>query len=531
MISRRTLLQLTGLLPFTGCGHWPNSKTFKETKFYPISSDLKQKITGDNPHIAHEVLWNKSIFPVEVTQRVPLVIVGGGIAGLVAAYKLRDFNPLIIEQARQFGGNAKGETWKGISYAIGSAYISNPEEGTEVFTLLRELGLIKLGTEKTQDDPIELKGKFVSDFWNSENHVTNKTQLKKIKEFMSDLYNERKGLRYPNIPSNKSRDLAYLKELDSRSLKEFLEDVIGERLDPTIESLIQQYCWSSFNAGIEEVSAASGLNFFAADESSLVFPGGNSQIADALLKSLQNETGDYHLRSNCLVADVRVEKNEVLITYFDDKKNVITVAAKAAIMACPKFICSKIIHGLEAERLKAIKQIKYRSYIVANVLLNNVALKNKFYDLYLIEDGITKDSDKQRVCDVISANFSSPSNTDSVLTLYHPMPYEGGRAEIYSDTAFQKKTELILDQVKTKILPFLNIPQSAIEDVRFTKWGHPLPVSSKGIFKEEIPQIVQQPFKEQVFFINQDNWVTPAAEVSIYEGLHWSKKVRKLLEL
>lgn len=105
--------------------------------FSPIDRSLPdvapKKYFGDGPEKAHKVLWNKDAMAAalagqsgksaEVTN---LVIIGGGISGLMTAYLLREYKPIILEQDPRFGGNAKGQSWRGIDYAIGAAYCVEP---------------------------------------------------------------------------------------------------------------------------------------------------------------------------------------------------------------------------------------------------------------------------------------------------------------------------------------------------------------------------------------------------------------------
>lgn len=83
----------------------------------PIDKDrdrFKQdKITGDDPHIAHKVFWDKRSLnerlngqTVEVEHH-PIVIVGAGVAGLTAAFKLREYKPVVLEQASRLGGTRR----------------------------------------------------------------------------------------------------------------------------------------------------------------------------------------------------------------------------------------------------------------------------------------------------------------------------------------------------------------------------------------------------------------------------------------
>src|SRR6478609_1369328 len=84
---------------------------------------------GDDPKRFHPVLWDKAGaisqrggLPTDATRftRTKVCIVGGGLAGLSAAYLLREYKPLLLEGAVRLGGNAKAHTWKGVTYGMGS---------------------------------------------------------------------------------------------------------------------------------------------------------------------------------------------------------------------------------------------------------------------------------------------------------------------------------------------------------------------------------------------------------------------------
>jgi hypothetical protein len=50
--------------------------------------------------------------------------------------------------------------------------------------------------------------------------------------------------------------------------------------------------------------------------------------------------------------------------------------AQAVVLCCPKFVVGKILYGIEAARMEAIRRLRYRSYL-ANGLLNE-GIKDPF---------------------------------------------------------------------------------------------------------------------------------------------------------
>lgn len=67
------------------------------------------------------------------------VIVGGGIAGLTAAYMLRDQNVLLLEQSERLGGRVHTATVGDTTFNIGTVFFN--EEDTSFVHLIDELGV------------------------------------------------------------------------------------------------------------------------------------------------------------------------------------------------------------------------------------------------------------------------------------------------------------------------------------------------------------------------------------------------------
>jgi oxygen-dependent protoporphyrinogen oxidase len=60
------------------------------------------------------------------------VIVGAGIAGLTAAYMLRDKNILLIEKEDRFGGRVWSEKINEATYNIGTQYLNEEDNSLSI---------------------------------------------------------------------------------------------------------------------------------------------------------------------------------------------------------------------------------------------------------------------------------------------------------------------------------------------------------------------------------------------------------------
>src|SRR5437868_5800909 len=88
-----------------------------------------------------------------------IVIVGGGPSGLIAAYRVRDSDFVLLEKEPRLGGNAISEQWRGVWYSTGAAY--QMDAGIE--TLCREIGM-PINRIRSVDAAI-INDQLVPEFW------------------------------------------------------------------------------------------------------------------------------------------------------------------------------------------------------------------------------------------------------------------------------------------------------------------------------------------------------------------------------
>ncbi|MFA6238556.1 MAG: FAD-dependent oxidoreductase [Bacteriovorax sp.] len=509
---------------------------------YNITMSDDSNYLGDQPQLkAHPILWDKENFLKtnkipEPEMTTPLVIIGGGMSGLASAYLLRKYKPIILEQANRLGGNAKGEVWNGLPYSVGAAYYMEQTPGTELYKLFEEVGAHAVCRIKNEEDPTLFDNQFFNNFWKGETNPEKKAQFLKLAGYFRDVFNETNNRIFPEIPlaiSKFSEDLkmtGHLADLDKYNFKDFLEKKIldNEALHPQIETMLEHYFWSTFASPLKDVSAAQGLNAYASEFGKVyTAPGGNSAVAECFLKKILQTVPAQNMKTDSLVVDVLVKPDHTLVTYSDSAGVLHTIKAKVAVMACPKFIVKHILRDIEPERLSAIAKLKYRAYIVGNVLIDQ---KNpqSFYDLFLLDGG--KDPEKSQVTDVISSNYAPKKHfNQSVLTLYRGYPYDAGRSNLYDPESFKSYKDEMEKQLSEQILPSLKFKKENVKSIRITRWGHPMPVPTPGLIADGTVELIRRPFKERVFFIEQDNWMLAAIETSVEEALYWSKEIKQML--
>ncbi len=476
--------------------------------------------------------------PPAPTEEIDLAVVGGGISGLCTAYLLRDLEPVLFDLRPRFGGAAQGEVWAGTRYSLGSAYVITPDPGTFLDDIYRELGLDKVVRVDHDQMMIELGGAVSEKFWSG---AGGNPEDAKAFEAYAGVVQRMAGAEYPDIPLPDG-NVDWIHELDLKTLKRDIEEKMGVAVPPNLAAAIQAYCYSSFAAGWDEISAAGGWNFLAAEEyGRWVCPGGNAWMADRFYKGLlgnekpmRSGCSGRRLRGSCMVVDVRLAANDrVQVTYQDADGGLRSLLAKRVVMACPKMLCKYIMSDLEKRdvpKWDAMHKLQYKAYVMVNVLLN-APIERDFYDIFLLGDGdFPMDPGEAevrlKVIDALNGHFARRIDSQrSVLTLYWPLPFTTARFLLIDSTGWRTMSERLAPQLKS-ILELLKVPVSAVEQVRMTRWGHALPLHTPNLIAGGTVDELRRPYEGKVYFVNQDNWALPAVENCLLDAEIYAAQVR-----
>lgn len=475
------------------------------------------KYNGDDIRRPHQLLWDvegyvrsKGGRPTTF-RKEEVVVVGGGISGLLSAYFLRDLKPVLLEQALQFGGNSKGESFQGSAFSIGAAYVTVPDEGSSLAAFFRELGLDKKWRHESEDETrVVFKG--VKSLWKGETDPAALESAQRVGAELKRIYEE----SFPEIPWNEGDplSLAELKAWDKKTAKDWLREV-DPNIHPHVEEYFQLYCWSSFGASLEELSAAQFANFVSAETLGvLALPGGNAAIASALVEKLRASVPKGNLATNSIVLEVKNTESGVEVLYEDSAGALRLIHAKAAVMAAPKYVARAIVKGGSHDLEMLWKSVNYRAYLVVNVLLDQKA-PSAGYDLFLLQGEVPEPprfgGKKRAWADMVFGSWAShDKDSRSVLTIYKPMPYDGAKSAI-SDEGTHERFRLEAENELPGLLKDLGIESHKVEGVRITRWGHALPVAEVGAIANGTIDKLSAPIG-RIFFANQDNYLNPAFE-------------------
>ncbi len=482
---------------------------------------------GDDITRTHEALWNTDDYiskrggipsPTEYTDTV---IVGGGCSGLLSAYYLQNRNPIILEQAGQFGGNSRGEYFNGQSpYSIGAAYITKPDLNSDCYRILYDLKLLPFARpEKSTESRVFFQNQFLKGFWEGNTDPQARKQFLLINAKLEEILEK----FYPDIPWSTESALTrqQLLQLDSMSFYTWLISMFGNVHQHILE-YFQLYCWSSFGGSIDEISAAQALNFLAAEtDEILAFPGGNAAIAQALYSYHYQRNGSSSVRAGALVLSVQINKNGVDICYEGPDRKLYSIRANHCVLAAPKFIAKRIVKNMSEQQQRACDAIEYRSYIVANLLIKkNHSIFSPCFELYCLEGAVppTPSALKPPNRPFTDICFGSWAYGDQgeigVLSIYKALPYQGARQFLFNPLSHNKHRQSLIENSKT-LIQQLGITENQILGIRLTRWGHALPLAQTGALSQGFLEAANQTIDNKIFFANQDNWVNPSFETAV----------------
>lgn len=555
--SRRHFLGSTllssGAILLTSCSRssylTPQQTPIHTRQDFPVDRRYTHSIApsgyfGPDPHSTHPHLWRLSgegTLP-PATQTIDHsgpIIIGGGLSGLASAFFLRDKNPIVLEASSFFGGNSQGQEWNGIPYSIGAAYFVQPEEGSTIHRLLFDLKLLsEIRTPTSHDEYAE--GSIIKHgLWHGgkATYGAERGKITRIYQYLKKLLQDEGEFLYPDIPTEDNHLRNYINKLDTESFQSHLERIAGGAIPYPLNTAIEQYCWSAFAASGTEISAASGLNFLTSElEDIAVLPGGNSRVTEKLCEELHSQLGGSSLRSGEIVLNVTPTERGVEVLSTDRAGSVTLFRAPVAIVAAPKFVAKRIVKGGTVEQYKAMQGLRYRAYLTANVVMKGHP-SFSFYDLYLLRKNSSKTPysptaslQELAATDAILANWIVHHPSDSVLTLYRALPYDGGRVTVLANESFEGVKKAFYNQITSELLPLFKMREDSIVDIRITRWGHALPVAATGFIASGGPELVRAPIQNKIFFAQQDNWALPAFEVALSEALNSAEKIRLVIK-
>lgn len=312
------------------------------------------------------LLRDRASFPApEQKLKVPVVIVGGGIAGLSAAWRLnkrgfKDF--VLLEMNDQAGGNSRWGENEITAYPWAAHYVPVPgPKAIYVRELFEELGVRKDGKwEERYLCFAPQERLFMYGRWQDGIEPAIALTAKDREQFqqLEDQIHQFRATGRFTVPM----DLGFSEStagLDHISFSDWLRE---QRMDSKILNWYMNYCCrDDYGATTETTSAWAGIQYFASREPEekgpLTWPEGNGWIVRRLLERI----GRF-VRTGQMVHRIVPQKTGASVFAGDTEYQ-----AEFIIFAAPTFLGPYLIEGMSR-----LHDFEYSPWLTANLTLDPI---------------------------------------------------------------------------------------------------------------------------------------------------------------
>jgi oxygen-dependent protoporphyrinogen oxidase len=405
--------------------------------------------------------------PKAADERVDVVVVGGGLAGLTAAWRLRDLDVVVLEADARVGGRIRSEPRGDVWLNFGAHVFGSPSSATG--RLIDELDV------RAQEVP----GRLAAVAFGGRIAASGRVETYPFRLPLSHRSRAaflRAGARlrlavrrYASVAKERhgedpaARQLRMLQFRDDRSFSEF----IGP-LPKDVDGIFRATLTRS-SGEPEELAAGYGIGYFHLVWSksgglSRNIRGGSSTLPDALAAGLGGG-----VRTGALATSVVQGADEVLVTYREAVGRERSLRARSVVVATSAYVAREIVSDLPAETAAALEEVRYGPYVVGAFLTRERAPMpwDRIYALATPE-----------------SSFGMLFNTANVLRTGTERT-SGGSLMVYAAAdAARALAELDDEQVARRFMADLGAiyPETdgIVEEVVIQRWERGLPYAAVG---------------------------------------------------
>lgn len=526
MISRRTfLLAGLGVIGVLLARRWLGGAS-------PAS--IPGSILGASSKVGHRLRAGE--FPAPSEERhAGIVIVGGGMAGLSAGWRLnkagyQDY--VLLELEPEVGGNSRHGENETTPYPWGAHYVPVPGPDAHlVHELFEELGIIE-GRDREglpiynelflcsdPQDRLLINGRWqeglIPELGISE---ADKRQYKSFFETMEAFKVARgsDGRAAFSIPVDLSSRDPKFTALDQKTMAQYMDEH-GWTSEP-LRWYVDYCCRDDYGCRVGDVSAWAGIHYFASrigkgansGEAVLTWPEGNGWIVKQLARQIAPR-----VRPNALVFNVETAASgDVLIDYYDTGTHTTTrIVAKAAIFAAPRFVAARVVKSLRAAPPSYLTAFDYAPWMVANVSLDT---KPAGSGAPLAWDNVSYHSPSLGYIVATHQRVERYAQPSTVISYYMPLcdrdPVEARKTAL--SRSYREWSDLIVADL-TRIHPGI---EATITHLDVWLWGHAMIRPIPGFIWGPDRQEAMTPHG-RVFFAHSDMSGMSIFEEAQYRGV------------
>jgi monoamine oxidase len=475
---------------------------------------------------------------VEPDREVEVLVVGAGVAGLAASWKLLGAgveNLLVVEIDGRAGGTAQAGKSATTPFPWGAHYITAPlPENRALIDLLDELQVLEgraedgapiVAEQHLCADPAErlfFRGRWYEGIFPRVG--ASKEELRewqRFEEVIGRLAERRdaSGRRGFVLPLSVGAPDGALHELDSISMAAWLE---RERFTSGLLRWWVDYaCRDDYGALSPDVSAWAGLHYFASRRRDaragyqpvITWPQGNARI----IEHWQERLGAARVLSERAVVRVRNAGSKALVTLMGRDGALQAISARHVVLAVPGFVAARIAPEMDDARKRALLDIEHGAWMVANI---HVGERPAGVGFPLAWDNVFFDSPSLGY--VVANHQTGPSRGPTVLTYYYPLTD--------TDTRAARKRLLSLDWQHWAEVVVSDLERAhpdirrSIQRIDVARWGHAMVRPTPGTIWGASRSLRQQPIGA-IHFAHSDLSGLALFEEAFDQGLRAGEEI------
>lgn len=378
--------------------------------------------------------------PTAAWKEVQVAIIGGGAAGLSAAWQLKrsgcqDF--VVLELESDLGGTSRSGKGELTPYPWGAHYLPVPfAENQSLIELLSEMGVVESTAEdgtpliaeqflcRDPEERLFQNGEWIEGLYPATD--ASPDDLAQLAAFRTEIdrwvtWRDGQGRRAFVIPTSKCSDDAAVIELDRLSMAEWLKR--HHWTSSRLHWLVDYSCRDDYGMSAEQTSAWAGILYFAArlrtagteHQPLMTWPEGNGRIINHLARyagsRVMTGAAVTQIRSGSTSHPAPLE-----VVYFDTRtQEAVGFKAHHVIFAAPQFLAPRLIDGFQNRTHRSVAEFEYGSWLVANLHLRDRPRERGFP---LCWDNVIHDS--RSLGYVVATHQSGQDYGPTVLTWYYP---------------------------------------------------------------------------------------------------------------
>ena len=502
------------------------------------------EIVGQSEGLGHILRENRSFdVPPDNWETVKAAIVGGGVAGLTAAWKFKKENFdnfVLLELEKEIGGTSQSGTGNPVGYPWGAHYLPVPfQENVELISLLDEMSLLEgRGTSgellvkeqflcREPEERVFYKGRWYEGLYL--NVGASEDDKRQFAEFQKQIdfwvnWRDVKGKRAFVVPlANCSMD-AEVTSLDKISFGDWLREkgFTSERL----VWYCDYACRDDYGLKLEQTSAWAGLFYFCSrvrksgveSQPFITFPEGNGRFVNHFFDRVSE-----HVRKSRIVVSVVPTAKGVDVICLDGGE-LRGIRCEKAIFASPIFTAPHIIRGFRDDPPFAAGEFQHNAWFVANLFLKDRPTPRFAKDFPLSWDNVLYESPSLGY--VTATHQKGIDYGPTILTYYYPMCAEpNGRT-----TLFNYDWRQLADVCLTDLARAHPDIYDLTERLDVLRWGHAMISPRPNFIWSGVREKAMKPYRN-IHFAHTDLSGIALFEEAFYHGTRAANELLASMKL